>query len=121
MSLSYWTKNMPVIVEQTNPVFLDYKERIQTLWKIQGRKRTHIFDHELRTKSEITKFNKSIPPVWFNNITLNLIKKIFNLPDLQSFTFLESWSENGDCVITTNDGKNLIIFHDIVSDTFSYF
>ena len=79
----------PKIAEQLTTVFIDYKERINAHWNLtQNKNRNFVFDHELLTSEEIKKFDSNIPPVWFGNLTINIVRKIFKQPSINSFEFL---------------------------------
>ena len=117
-----YPEDKPQIVEQTNPVFPDYVDRINAYWNkipLGFTKPNFVFDHNLLTSFE--NFDEFTPPMWFNRLTVDIINsedingRMYHITE---FKFKCSLFADYDCVITTDKGDYRVC-HDNVSDGFA--
>ena len=112
--MASFVKDIPAIVDQKIPTFLDYKKRVKKFWNAiyhSHPKPSQVFDHDLLTFDERCSFDRTKQPLWFNRLTADFIDK-----NCLWFKFKESMCVGSDCSITTDKGYTLMISHDNVSD-----
>ena len=113
----------PVISQQSNPVFPDYKERVESFWNSlpsNVMKPVAVSDNELLSSDEIKNFKHDVKPVWFSRLSVDLINNgdIFGRKcSITSFSFYNCEYADYDLQLDTPEGR-VFLSHDNVSDEF---